>query len=59
MRYSSAPRCSVCEQRAILDIVSADHLASETRGLLVPFECPGGNGIHVRNPDFERGSRSA
>lgn len=59
MRYSSAPRCSVCEQRAILDDVAADHLVSEARGLLVPFECPGGNGLHVRNPDFERGGGTA
>lgn len=56
MRYSSAPRCSACDHRAILDSAAADDLAAETRGLLVPFDCPGGNGVHVRNPDFERGS---
>ncbi|MGP4018389.1 hypothetical protein [Saccharopolyspora sp. 5N708] len=56
MRYSSAPRCSACEHRAILERETADRLAVESGEILVPYDCPEGNGVHVCNPDFERGS---
>lgn len=55
MRYSGALRCSVCEHRAILERTTVDRLVAETGGALVGFECPEGNGMHVRNPEFERG----
>ncbi|PKW13721.1 hypothetical protein [Saccharopolyspora spinosa] len=55
MRYSSAARCSACEHRAILERATAERLMTETDQLLVPYDCPEGNGIHVCNPDFERG----
>lgn len=55
MRYSSALRCSACEHRAILDEAVATRLVAESSEALVLFDCPVGNGVHVRNPDFEKG----
>ncbi|GAA4611614.1 hypothetical protein [Saccharopolyspora hordei] len=58
MRYSSAQRCSACDQRAILAAATAERLVAESGRTLVAYECPEGNGVHVCNPDFERiGSR--
>ncbi|GAA0509764.1 hypothetical protein GCM10011581_43040 [Saccharopolyspora subtropica] len=54
MRYSSAPRCSACEHRAILERTTAERLVAESRESLVTYDCPAGNGVHVCNPDFER-----
>jgi hypothetical protein len=55
VRYSSAPRCSTCEHRAILERATAARLVAESGEILVTYECPEGNGVHVCNPDFERG----
>ncbi|WP_165943792.1 hypothetical protein [Saccharopolyspora karakumensis] len=55
MRYSSALRCSACEHRAILDRIVATRLVAETNQALVLYDCPVGNGVHVRNPNFEKG----
>ncbi|WP_165944548.1 hypothetical protein [Saccharopolyspora terrae] len=55
MRYSSALRCSACEHRAILDRTVATRLVAETNQALVLYDCPVGNGVHVRNPEFEKG----
>ncbi|WP_158628658.1 hypothetical protein [Saccharopolyspora rhizosphaerae] len=56
MRYSSALRCSACEQRAILERAVAAKLVAESHHALVLYECPVGNGVHVRNPKFEKNS---
>jgi len=55
VRYSSAARCGFCDQRAILDRTTAEHLAAASGGRLLSFECPVGNGVHVINPVFEHG----
>lgn len=54
MSYSSAPRCTTCDNRAILDRRTAQRLTTDSAGLLVPYDCPAGYGVHVWNPDFER-----
>ncbi|MGW1678611.1 hypothetical protein [Saccharopolyspora sp. NPDC002376] len=56
MRYSSAQRCTACDHRAILAEGTADRLVSESGRTLVSYDCPEGNGLHVCNPDFERGT---
>lgn len=45
--------------RAILDQPTAERLLAATSGTLATFECPSGTGLHVWNPDFERGRRNA
>lgn len=55
LKYSSALRCSACEQRAILDRAVAAKLVAESHHVLVLFDCPVGNGVHIENPEFERG----
>ncbi|SFT03258.1 hypothetical protein [Saccharopolyspora flava] len=54
LRYSSALRCSACEQRAILERAVAAKLVAESHRALVLFDCPVGNGVHVKNPAFEK-----
>lgn len=56
MRYSNALRCSACEHRAVLDRAGAAKLVAESHRALVLYDCPVGNGVHVRNPEFEKGS---
>jgi hypothetical protein len=55
VRYSDTPRCPGCGMRAILDPPTAQRLVAATGGALTTFECPEGTGLHVWNPDFEKG----
>lgn len=44
--------------RATLDQPTAQRLVGAAAGALTTFECPEGVGLHVWNPDFEKGRSS-
>lgn len=52
-RYSEAPRCARCAQRAVLTAEMAERLAVASGGRLAVFACLDGNGWHVWNPEVE------
>ena len=54
IKYSEAPRCSPCGQRALLLRDSAEALVVESCGRLEAFACPHGGGYHVWAPGLER-----
>jgi hypothetical protein len=53
-RYSEAPRCGACKERASMPKEAAERFASESQGRLVAVACPLGDVWHVVNPAVER-----
>ena len=51
--YSQAPRCELCERRALLPEQVAARLIAATHGRLMAYRCPAGDGWHVADPEVE------